>query len=331
MNFTVEIILILLGLAGLSIAAYIRHTKLYAEKLICPIGFDCNAVVKSDYSRFLGIPVELIGTGYYTLVAIGYFLGLFQILPPGFVFLLAVSSLIAFLFSLYLTAIQAFLLRQWCSWCLISAGLSTIIFLTIVFFSDYNFVSLLAKYKSFIVVFHALAAALGVGAVTVANILFFQFLRDSRISEEEAGVFRSLSQTIWLALGLFVISGIGLYLPESIALLTSAKFLAKLIVTGVILINGLLLNVFVAPRLTHISFGETHPHQIGELRRLRRLAFGLGAVSIVSWYSIFILGSLSNLALPLGQILGVYFLLVIFGIFYSQYYEHVFARGQSGG
>jgi uncharacterized membrane protein len=328
MNFIGEIILIILGLAGLSVAAYIRHTKLYKEKLVCPIGFDCNAVVRSDYGRFFGIPVENLGMAYYIFVAITYFIAIFAPLSPGLIFFVSILSVGACLFSLYLTAIQAFALRQWCSWCLVSAGLSTGIFVVITFFSDYNFVSLLAEYKNLIVIFHALAAALGVGAATVADILFFRFLRDLRISEEEAGILQTLSQTIWLALGLLILSGLGLFLPESQNLLAEPKFLAKMLIVGVIIINGLLLNIIVSPKLVHISFGEMHSHHAGELRRLRRAAFAFGAVSIVSWYSAFILGSLRDLPYTFWQITIVYLVVLLGAVAFSQYYEHVFARGK---
>jgi len=133
MDFLTKIILVILGLSGLSIAAYIRHSKLFKEKLVCPIGFDCNSVVKSDYSRFLGIPVEILGIIYYSLVAIGYFISFFIEPSENFVLFLAFASILAFLFSIYLTIIQAFLLRQWCTWCLISAALSTTIFLLVIF------------------------------------------------------------------------------------------------------------------------------------------------------------------------------------------------------
>ncbi|MEX2008266.1 MAG: vitamin K epoxide reductase family protein, partial [Candidatus Spechtbacterales bacterium] len=38
------------------------------------------------------------------------------------------ASAAAFVFSAYLTFLQAVVIRDWCSWCLISATISTIIF-----------------------------------------------------------------------------------------------------------------------------------------------------------------------------------------------------------
>jgi len=134
MELSIKIILIILGLTGFSIAAYIRHSKLYTERLTCPIGFDCNTVVESKYAKFLGFPVEILGMFYYGLVAVGYFISLFIYVSESFSFIIAALSFIAFIFSVYLTAVQAFVLKQWCSWCLVSAGLSTAIFIITAFF-----------------------------------------------------------------------------------------------------------------------------------------------------------------------------------------------------
>ena len=77
----------------------------------------------------MNIPVEILGFLYYTLIALAYALSLIypEMHSPALALSLAGVSLIAFLFSLYLTFVQAFILREWCSWCLISAGLCTVI------------------------------------------------------------------------------------------------------------------------------------------------------------------------------------------------------------
>ncbi len=125
-------LIILCALTGFSIALYIHFKKKEPKPLICPIGHSCDPVVRSDYSRFMCIPVEWLGILYYFLVLLAYFL---LALHPALhteavqVFLLVVSGL-AFLFSAYLTGVQAFILKEWCSWCLFSATLCAIIFFT---------------------------------------------------------------------------------------------------------------------------------------------------------------------------------------------------------
>jgi uncharacterized membrane protein len=48
--------------------------------------------------------------------------------------LLAALVFVGFLFSLYLVYVQAFILRKWCVWCLVSATAATILFVIVLFF-----------------------------------------------------------------------------------------------------------------------------------------------------------------------------------------------------
>lgn len=123
--------LILSALAGLSIAVFIHFKKRLHEPLVCPIGHSCDPVVHSAYARFMDMPVEILGVIYYAVIALAYAATfMFPPLKSGALVLMLLGlTTAAFLFSLYLTAVQAFILREWCTWCLISAALCAIIFL----------------------------------------------------------------------------------------------------------------------------------------------------------------------------------------------------------
>ncbi len=125
-------ILALLGLAGFLISYYIYHTKTTGAKLICPRQpvFDCDQVIKSDYSRLFGFPNEIIGMIYFVPVTIYFAITYFS---PGLVTLTAlldflIVGALAAVFSLVLILIQAFKLKKLCSWCLLSAGVCFAIF-----------------------------------------------------------------------------------------------------------------------------------------------------------------------------------------------------------
>lgn len=316
---------IILSFGGFILANYIHQHKVkYIKKLICPIGFDCDSVIHSEYSRFLGMPIEVLGMFYYGLVVLLY--GVFVFMPQlaniNLVFLVMGATTAALLFSVYLTSIQAFALKQWCSWCLVSAALCAAIFFFAVYYSSFNFMGLLSANRTFIIIIHGIGAAIGLGGATISDFFFFRFLKDLRISEWEADVLRSLSQVIWLALVILVVTGIGLYLPESQIYNESSKFLAKVFIVLVIIINGFFLNIFISPRLVKISFQGRHSHEKGELRSLRRFAFALGSVSFVSWYSAFTLGMLKSLPFSVWGILGIYLLLVGVAIAVSQIVEN---------
>src|SRR3989344_4636393 len=65
-------LIIVVALGGFSIAFHIRRKKQRSEALICPLNADCEKVIHSDYSTFLGLPLELWGLGYYGLVVLSY-------------------------------------------------------------------------------------------------------------------------------------------------------------------------------------------------------------------------------------------------------------------
>lgn len=177
-----------------------------------------------------------------------------------------------------------------------------------------------------LVIIHTIGFIFGLGGATISDILFFKFLKDFKISKFESSVLDTLSKVIWAGLIILILSGIGLYLTDPALYNQSPKFLAKMAVVGVILINGTALNMFISPKLRKISFVETYDHAHRELRRLRRTAFALGAVSMVSWYSAFFLGSLRSLALGAFEILAIYFVLLAEAVITSQLVEYALSK-----
>lgn len=112
--------LVVLALAGaaLSAVSLVNHyTKSPTEYCSFDETFDCDVVNRSSYSRFLGVPVALIGlVGYAVLLGLG--------LAPGRAAAagLLAASLLGLGFSLYLTYVEGFILRVWCVLCLGSLG-----------------------------------------------------------------------------------------------------------------------------------------------------------------------------------------------------------------
>ncbi|MBI4256626.1 vitamin K epoxide reductase family protein [Candidatus Uhrbacteria bacterium] len=313
------------ALGGLLLALYLYNKKqTHQQPFICPLRGNCAEVIHSEFSKFLGVPVELIGITYYAGLLIGHGLVvaspvLFDWLEPS----LLLASTIAFLFSLYLTFIQLVVLKKICTWCLFSAALCLSIFLIAIVGGREVVLPILLEFRPIILVLHILFMALGLGAATLTDIFFLRFLRDLRISQEESDVFSTLSQFIWFALCLMVITGFALYLPQAVSYNDSPKFLAKIIVVSVIIVNGAFLNLSIAPKLAKITFAQPHKHKVGELVLARRFAFVLGPISIVSWYSAFILGSLpAGTELSLISFLKIYALMLLIAITIGQFFEH---------
>lgn len=122
--------LAVLCLAGLFVALYLYLYKLGAiGTLACGTG-SCETVQLSPQSRFLGVDVALIGVlGYAVLLG----LSLLSLQPrhagPSWpTRLLAVLSGGAVLFTVYLTALELFVLHAICRYCVASAVIITLIF-----------------------------------------------------------------------------------------------------------------------------------------------------------------------------------------------------------
>lgn len=99
---------------------------------------NCDVVNKSPYASLFGIPIALLGLFYYLGIL------LFALIPERLAavmtdgdgeflsIIFAGYTLFGFIFSLYLTFIEAFLLGVWCPFCVCSALLATILFVTAV-------------------------------------------------------------------------------------------------------------------------------------------------------------------------------------------------------
>lgn len=184
----------------------------------------------------------------------------------------------------------------------------------------------LIEFKQLFTTLHVLSMSVGVGSATLTDVFFFRFLRNFKISKEEAKLMNVLSAVIWTALIAAILTGAALYLSNPAGYNATPKFLAKMIIVGVILLNGLLLNFYISPRLTHISFMHHPTYQIDYFRHFRRLAFASGAISLTSWYAALTLGSLRKLPLEFNFILALYAAALIGAVISSQLLEHRYVK-----
>ena len=118
-----------LALAGMFVSLYLWLHKLgLIGVLQCGTG-GCDTVQASSYSVFLGLPVALYGVvGYAALFA----LGLVSVRQADGSWgwpdtAIAVLATTAFLFTLYLTALELFVIHAICRWCVVSAAIVTAI------------------------------------------------------------------------------------------------------------------------------------------------------------------------------------------------------------
>lgn len=181
-------------------------------------------------------------------------------------------------------------------------------------------IEFIIAHKTLFVILHALVAAVGLGSVVVTDTLFFQYLKDFKISIKEEETMRTISRLVWVIIGLLFITGLALYLTAPLDYLAKAKFIVKLVIFVVIVLNGVMLNIWITPVLRKISFGHVDKQPSRYLRIMRRIAFASGAISLISWFSVFILGSLRSIPVGVGLGLAAYAVLIAVGITGSQLY-----------
>ena len=133
-----SIYLTALSLAGFASSFYIYYSKKYGKTLYCPIAHECDAVVKSKYGQTFGIENTIPGMIYYVLIFL-YGLAIFlnrNIFKGAIIYYFVVSASIAsVLFSIYLTCVQAFVLKKWCEYCIISSIVSVLILIVLILLS----------------------------------------------------------------------------------------------------------------------------------------------------------------------------------------------------
>jgi uncharacterized membrane protein len=302
-------LILLSSLIGFLLSLHIYRHKYQKKVLVCPLKAKCDPVIHSEYSRFLGIENTILGMLYYYFIFIFY---IFYIISgytnKYFEFIIFNLSILAVLFSVYLTFIQLFKLKQLCSWCLFSAFLCLIIlFSSYAVYKD-SMVQVAFQFKNFSIFIHALFSGIGLGIVSVVDYLFFKFLKDKKIDKKEKEILDYLSDFIWLILAFIVVSGIFIYFSDMQKYHSSTKFIFKMIIILIIIINGFLMNLIVSPKLINFDFEKLTTFK-------ERLALSMGVISIVSWYLAFLLGRLKSLPLELGKALMLYFIFLFVFIF----------------
>jgi uncharacterized membrane protein len=120
----------LVALVGLADAVYLTVEHLTGQSVRCMVVSGCDEVLQSSYATVAaGIPVAAVGAVAYftvfslaTLAAFGYD-GARKLLVP----LVAVM----FLATLWFLYLQAFVIRAFCTYCLISAIVTTVLTLLV--------------------------------------------------------------------------------------------------------------------------------------------------------------------------------------------------------
>jgi len=119
--------LLVIAWLGLLISGYLFITYISPVPLVCGTG-GCHDIQASLYAKHFGLPTPLYGIIYYFL------LGILAVLwrPNAGWWLrwsLIVLTGVGFGVTLWLTYLEAFVIKAWCTWCVGSAVLATLAFI----------------------------------------------------------------------------------------------------------------------------------------------------------------------------------------------------------
>jgi len=285
--FLYEVILIILSLGGIYIANKIRLEKKAGRKMVCPLNGNCEEVLNSDFAKMVGVPLELTGLAYYFVVLVANIL--FITIPSLKFSLLEIVlfgiTLFGFLFSLYLISIQAFYLKNWCTWCLYASLFSTLIFITstINFYSNLEILINVMKNASwFFIIVNIFAYALGTSLAIITEISTLKFLRDFKIDQKEKMTLIYLWQVLWSAIFLVIISSFAIFAFNLHIFDNQRLYLIKTAIFGFIIFASILMTIFILPKLDKSKIALNVMH-VRTVSLYRNLAIAFSTMLLASW------------------------------------------------
>lgn len=117
----------IVALVGIFDAVYLTIHHYTAEAVPCGAAFDCGAVLNSQYSSYGGIPLAAFGALAYFIAFSLAILAAFGNRQTWTLFGAQVSLM--FVFTAWLIYLQAFVIEAFCQFCLLSAAVTTTLFI----------------------------------------------------------------------------------------------------------------------------------------------------------------------------------------------------------
>lgn len=117
---------VLLSLVGIVDSIYLT-TKHYNASYICSVN-GCEEVLASSYATIFNIPVAILGIIFYSIILLAAITYISQ-RNKFSLRILTIIPVLGFLFSLWLVYLQLFIIQSICTYCMVSATTSTLLFI----------------------------------------------------------------------------------------------------------------------------------------------------------------------------------------------------------
>jgi uncharacterized membrane protein len=113
---------LVLAVLGVGVAGYLVYVHYANIDPVCNIAHGCHKVQTSSYAKLAGIPVALLGLIGYVVI-----LGALLVRGETARMVAALTALVGFGFSMYLTYRELFTIDAICQWCVLSAVVMTLL------------------------------------------------------------------------------------------------------------------------------------------------------------------------------------------------------------
>ena len=177
-------------------------------------------------------------------------------------------------------------------------------------------VDLFVDNKTLFIIIHILFVITGMGSALLSDFLFNFYSKDKVLNVTETKSLSLLSRVVWISLIFIICSGIALFFSDPEKYIHSQKFISKMCIVGVLLLNGLFLSEFISPHLTDRGLLK-----FKNKRTLRQISFICGAISIVSWSIVCILGTLKSIPIHFTQFILYYIIFIFFSALIALFVE----------
>ena len=118
-----------LALVGFADAAYLTATHFAGAAVFCGASEGCESVLTSEYATVGPVPVALVGAAYYAVASLSAWTPLEAWSRRTAAFLAALTG-VGLLVTAGLVWLQASVIGAWCRFCLASAAITALLFLT---------------------------------------------------------------------------------------------------------------------------------------------------------------------------------------------------------
>ncbi len=164
-------------------------------------------------------------------------------------------------------------------------------------------------------IIHLFGTVLGMGGAIMSHYMFYTVIKDTRITTTELRFLKLGAKMVWVGLLILFASGTFLYLQNPEKYHNSTKFLAKMTIVLILVLNGLLFHFKHIPLLARnlqLNFAKSE-----DFVKNSTLLLLSGTISLSSWLFTLGLGRIPSLPYSYLEIMFFYFIFTLILFFFA--------------